>query len=255
MSGRIFLFLLLVTVSAAAQISPLSRYLDRSCLIGPFLESRFNTDATEPQNYPNSSIVSVADLSIPVRARKEFNKGNEALQKQDFAQARHRLSKAVSLYPPFASAYNNLAVVFAHLGDQECEREALQKALDLNDHFELAYLNWGRMEIADSNFADAESALRKASLLDQNDSTATILLAYSQFMQGHSQTAIASSQRAHKLGKPHAFAHRIAARGFVQLRQLDRAAEELRVAMDEDPAGHQGSEARKEWEQLRALSR
>ena len=97
------------------------------------------------------------------------------------------------------------------------------------------------MEIADSNFADAECALSKASLLDQNDSTATILLAYSQFMQGHLQTAIASSQRAHKLGRPHAFAHRIAARGFVQLGQLDRAAEELRVAMEEDPAGHQGS--------------
>ncbi|SRR5579871_278698 len=255
MSGRIFLFLLLATVSAAAQIDPVTQSIDTSSSIGAFPKSRLNTDAAAPQNYPGSSIVSVAALSIPARARKEFNKGNEALQRQDFAQARQLLGKAVSLYPQFAGAYNNLAVVFAHLGDHEREREALQKALDLNDHFELAYLNWGRMEIGNSNFADAESALSKASALDQNDSNATILLAYSQFMQGHLQAAIASSRRAHNLGNPHAFAHRIAARGFVQLGQPDRAVEELSLAMEEDPAGHQGSEARKEVEQLRAFSR
>jgi tetratricopeptide (TPR) repeat protein len=254
MSGRIFLFLLLATVSAGAQVD-VTQSIDTSPSVVAFPKSRLNTDAVEPQNYPGSSIVSVVALSIPDRARKEFIKGNEALQRRDFVQARDRLTKAVSLYPQFAGAYNNLAVAFAHLGDHEREREALQKALDLNDHFELAYLNWGRMEIASSNFAGAESALSKASALDQNDSNATILLAYSQLMQGHLQTAIASSQTAHKLGKPHAFAHRIAARGFVQLGQPDRAVEELSLAMEEDPAGHQGTEARKEMEQLRAFSR
>jgi len=254
MKNRVFLFLFLGAVSAAAQVSPMGDYIDKASVERAVLEGRF-TSTPQPQNYSGGSVVSAAELSVPPRAKKEFDKGNEAFEKGDFIQARNRLSKAISLYAKSAGAYNNLAVVCARLGDHESEREALEKALDLDDRFALAYLNWGRMEIAGSNFREAESAFSKATALDQNDSTAAMLLAYSQFMQGNLQPAVANSLRAHKLGKPHVFAHRIAAYSFVHLGQFDRAADELKLAIEEDPSGLQGKAARKEMEQLRAMSR
>jgi Flp pilus assembly protein TadD len=252
MKSRAFLFLLLVALPLASQSEPVTQSIDKTSLAGASLENRFNSSANQPQNYSDGAVVSVSELSIPARARQEFDKANLALQKQDFAQARHRFGKAISIYPAFAGAYNNLAVAYARLGDHECEREALQKAIELNDHFELAYVNWARLEIASSRFANAESALSRAAALDENDSTAAILLAYTQMMEGHLEAAIASSQKAHSIGKAHAFTHRIAAYAFVQLHQLDHAANELQLAVEEDPNGFHGTAARNELEQLRA---
>lgn len=254
MKSRSFLFLLLFALPLAAQSDPVTQSIAKAALSDASLENRFNPSVNQPQNYSDGAVVSLAELSIPARARHEFDKANLALQKQDFSQARHRFDKAISIYPNFAGAYNNLAVAFARLGDQECEREALQKALELNDHFELAYVNWARLEIANSRFANAESALSKAAALDENDSTATLLLAYSQMMAGHLEAAIASAQKAHSIGKSHAFAHRIAAYAFVQLRHPDRAAEEPMLAIEENPGGPQGAAARKELDLLRATS-
>lgn len=229
-------------------------FIDRSSLERARLEGGFTSNRDQQQSRSAGSMVSAAELSVPPRARKEFDKANLAMKKGDLVQARDRLTKALSIYQS-AGVYNNLAVVFAGLGNRAGEREALKKALDFDDHFELAYVNWGRMQIADSNFPEADSALSKASALDPNDAIPVTLLAYSQFRQGNLQTAIASSQRAHQLGKSHALAHRIAAYSFVRLPQFDRAADELKRAMEEDPSGPQGAAARKEMEQLRSISR
>jgi len=122
----------------------------------------------------------------------------------------------------------------------------LEKAIGLNDHFALAYLNWARMSLANSDFADAETALTKASNLDSSDPRALVLLAYSRFMQGHLDQAIAISEKAHAMEKPHAFAHRVAARAFEQQKQLDRAVAELKLFLKEDPNGPLSDAARKE---------
>ena len=53
-------------------------------------------------------------------------------------------------------------MVYARLGDRDREREALQKALSINDRFAPAWVNLGRMNIATGDFLNAESALTKA---------------------------------------------------------------------------------------------
>ncbi len=58
---------------------------------------------------PMNSLVSAADLGIPARARKELDKANELLARQELEQAVQRLNKAIEIYPAYAVAYNNLA--------------------------------------------------------------------------------------------------------------------------------------------------
>jgi tetratricopeptide (TPR) repeat protein len=200
-----------------------------------------------------AAFVSAADLSIPSRARKELDKANELAGKQDLTGAIQRLNKAIAIYPTYALAYNNLGVIYSRLQDQVREREALQKAVSLNDHLALAYVNLGRMDMVAGDLPDAEIALVKASALDPTDAMALILLSYANFMDRKFDDAIAASHKAHALNKPHAFAHRVAARAFEQQKQGANAAAELELFLKEEPPGPRADAARKELEVVKAV--
>lgn len=197
--------------------------------------------------------VSIADLSIPVKARKEFEKANQLISRDEFPKAIRTLNDAIAIYPDYAAAYNNLGVIYARLGDRAHEREALEKAININDHFAAAYVNVGRMNIAANDFAGGESALTKATSLDPSDAMTQVLLAYCQFMNHHLDEAIASSRKAHALQGPHASAHFIAARAYEQKRDKANAVAEMELFLKEEPSGNRADVARKELAALRAI--
>jgi tetratricopeptide (TPR) repeat protein len=232
MKGCAFVVLLLSVTSAAAQ-----------------QEESSTTAFSAP---PSSAFVAASDLAVPSRARKEFEKANELIRRQELQQAAQKLKKAVSIYPQYAVAYNNLAVIYSHLGDQAREDEALQKAISLNPSFALAYLNVGRMNLRAGRYPAAESALHKAASLSPADPITLILLCYSQFMEKSFDAAITSSRMAHSLDSPHAFAHRVAARAFEQEKQGANAIAELETFLKEEPSGPRADAARHEIDVVRA---
>ena len=204
---------------------------------------------------PGNSFVSTSELGIPTRARKEFDKANALAGKQDFTQAIQKLNKAISIYPAYAMAYNNLGVIYSRLGDVAREREALEKAISLNDHLALAYVNLGRMNLVCGEFKEAQTALDKASAFDSADPMTLILLAYAEFKGQRFDDAIATVRRAHAMEKAHAFAHRVAARVFEQQRQVMSAIAELELFLKEAPAGPGADSARQELETVKAALR
>jgi tetratricopeptide (TPR) repeat protein len=201
------------------------------------------------------AFVAASDLAAPTRARKEFDKANELLAKQDLAQAVQKFNKAIALYPSYAVAYNNLGVIYARLGEPQRERQALEKAIGIDDHFALAYTNLGRMNIAASDFSSAVAALQKASALDQTESVTLLLLGYAELMEQRFNDAVATSRRAHGLQDHPAFVHRVAARALEGQRELAGAIEELQQFLEEEPRGPRADAARKELEIVRAISR
>ena len=207
------------------------------------------------RNYgvPTNGLVSASGLGVPSRARKEFEKANELIAKQELAQAIERLNRAIALYPAYAVAYNNLGVIYSRLGDRAREKEALEKAISVNDHFALAFVNLGRMEVASGDFVDAETTLGKACAFDPTDPMTLILLSYAEFMDKHFDEAIAVSKKAHALDKPHAFVHRVAARSFEQERKGASAIAELELFLKEEPPGPRADAARKELEVVKAV--
>jgi|SRR5579862_2310722 len=200
-------------------------------------------------------LVAAADLAVPFRAQKEFDKANELVAKQELTQAIQRLDKAIADYPAYAGAYNNLGVIYARMGDRQREREALQKAISINDHFAPAYVNLGRMDISTGDFSGAESELTKASSLDPTDAMTLVLLTYSEFMERHIDQAIATSSKAHALSGPHAFVHQLAARAYEQKRDAADAVLELEQFLKEEPQGARADVARKELAAVRAIPR
>jgi len=205
-----------------------------------------------PKGDPRSS-VSVANLRVPSKAKKEFEKGNDLMQHQDFARAIEKLNRAVADYPPYADAYNSLGVIYGRLGDHAHEREALERAVTIDDHFAAAYTNIGRMEITARNFPNAELVLNKASALDPTDAITLVLLSFSQLMDRRWDDAIASANRAHSLNGGHAYAHQIAARAYEQKRNASDAIAQLELFLKEEPSGARAEAAHKELKDLQAI--
>lgn len=237
MTSRIVVVFLWLAGSAAAQVDASS--------VTPF-DGNYGVPIA-------GGLVSASDLGVPTRARREFDRANALMGKQDLAQAVQKLNRAISIYPEYAVAYNNLAVIYSRLGDLTREREALQRAIGLDDHFALAYVNIGRMNISARDFPDAEAALDKASAFDPNDLDTLVLLSYSEFMDRHFDEAIATSHRAHALEQSHAFVHRVAARAFEQKRQRADAIAELESFLKEEPSGPHADAARKELETVKTV--
>jgi len=246
MTSRAFLFLFLLTGFTLAQID---MYPEGAAA----LEKKFNSTAGIDTRYVSGGLVTVSELSVPAKARNEFSKSLESLRKQNFTRALQELKRALAIDPAFPGAYNNLGVVYAHLGDTQQEREALEKAVACNDHFKLAYLNLARLDMVSSDFIDADIALRKVAALDPGDPTPLFLLAYSEMMQGNLSESIATANQAHALNQPHAFAHRVAARVFERQRQFDRAMAELKMFLEEEPTSPSAADVRKELEIVQRL--
>jgi len=200
-----------------------------------------------------SPLVAAVDLNIPRNAKKEFEKAGEFMAKHDWTQAIEKLQHTTAIYPGYAVAYNNMAVAYAHLGDPTREREALEKAISINDHLALAYLNLARMHISVDDFPRAEPLLRQASALDPGDAITLILLAYSELMDQHLDQAIATCRKAHALTRPHAVAHRLAARALEKKNQIAEAVAELNLFLSEEQPGPRAESARQELAILQTI--
>ncbi len=209
----------------------------------------------ETAQHSSDPTVSAADLNVPDKARKEFDKASDLIAKQDWKQAQERLNKALAIYPQYASAYNNLGVVLGHLGDRAQERAALQKAIGINDHFAPAYVNLGKMAIVDRNFPEAENFLNKATALDPNTPT-LVLLANVELMDQHYDEAIANCKKAHSTPQaPHALVHYIAARALEHKNDLNHAIAEFQTFLQEEPDGPRADAVRKELAALQSQPR
>lgn len=209
------------------------------------------TGAPNYSGLPNA-LVSAPDLAVPNGARKELEKAIDLSRQQNWQEAIQKLNKAIHIYPQYAVAYNNLGAIYGQLGDRNRENEALQKAISVNPKFALAYLNLGRMEVKANNFPAAEPFLAKAAELNPADVSTLVLLSYSEFMDKNFDAAIATTRKAHSTEKPHAFAHRVAARAFEQQEQKANAIAELETFLKEEPSGPRADAARQELEILRA---
>jgi tetratricopeptide (TPR) repeat protein len=209
-------------------------------------------NAPEFSGVAASAFVSASDLAIPKRARKELDRSNELIRKDEIQHAIGKLKKAIAMYPQYALAYNNLGVLYSRLDDREREKEALEKAISLNPTFALAHVNLGRMNMRAKDYRAAEAEFNKALALHPTDEITLILLSYSEFIDNSFDAAIATSRRAHSLEKPHAFVHRVAARAFEEEKQGANAIAELEMFLKEDPSSPRAPDARHEIDVVKA---
>lgn len=205
---------------------------------------QIDASGPKPAN-PKSGTVSAADLNAPSKARKELDKANEAMARQEWSKAAELLNKAIAIYPQYVGAYNNLGVVYGRMNDMAREQEALQKAISLDEHFAPACGNLAKLYLQQKKFSEAEGLLGKALSVEPNNGQDLILLADTQYMERHYDAAIATAQRAHSLpNEPHSVAHYIAGMAYEQENRKQQALAEFQIFLSEEPAGPRAEHVR-----------
>jgi tetratricopeptide (TPR) repeat protein len=208
----------------------------------------------ENRDQAGGATVSVGDLRVPKDASQEFDKATELIAKQQWQKAIDHLTKALSLYPGYVQAYTNLGVIYARLGQPDKEREALEKAIGLSDHFAPALINLAKLEMRLQNFVAAEADLKKAVAGSTIDGSSMVLLAQAQLLNLHYEDAIASARNVHDMFPgPHALVHYIAARACERLKRFPEAIRELKLYLSEAPSGAFTASAKQELAALEQL--
>jgi len=175
---------------------------------------------------------------------------------QDWSKAVTHLNRAVAIYPKYVEAYTNLGAAYQHLGDAAQERQALQKAIDLDGHFGPALMNLGMLSIVEKKYPEAEDLLGRGSTADPTNPQILMLLAQAQLLTGHFDQSIASKVKLHALPHHEKYAkvHYIAARAFEHENRAPEAVTELQTLLTEQPDGPLAEAVRKELTNLHALN-
>jgi Flp pilus assembly protein TadD len=182
---------------------------------------------------PHSGTVDARVAAIPPEARKEFDAGRKAVNRNDFAGAIPHLQKAIGLYPRYAEAYQLLGVAQLQTNQGQQAESSLVKALEIEDgmprvqyllgvlyaktnrvnlaekplnrfadldpqnpeaHFELA-----KVCFALNKFPDAEMHARKAIELNETNTGVYAVLGYTLLRQSKPQDARQAFQQFLKL--------------------------------------------------------
>jgi VWFA-related protein len=204
-----------------------------------------------PLESPNGS-VSALDLKAPGKARREYEKGYQLLQRKDLPGAVDHLTLAVSIYPNFVAAHSALGS--AHLGLNQNDRAHAEftKAVELDNHLPASYLNLACAELALKDYQAAEVSIQKASALAPLDLVVLTALAYGELMNKDYDAAIVTTQKVHS--QKHAGfvkVHLYAAAAWQAQHNRPAAQRELETFLKEEPKSAAAARVTEMLRQLR----
>lgn len=207
---------------------------------------RRNADTVE-RSAEGKATVPLIRLKIPEKARKEFEKGSKAIEQKQWAESRRHFQAAIALYSDYDLAYNGLGIACTEMNDLPEARQALRKAVELNDKFAGAERNLARIMLADHNYEEAASLLNQSLTIEPQNAWALTNAAYAELELHRFKEAAEHALRVHAL--PHqglANAHVIAAYALQALGRRMEAVAQWKEYLKEDPKGPNAQHARDE---------
>lgn len=197
------------------------------------LDSR--SEYLSPLETPSGS-VSKFDLKAPGKARREFEKGYQLLQRKDQQGAVEHLKLAIAAYPDFVAAHNTLGTAYLNLGKNEEARNEFAAAVRIDDHLPSSYLNLGCAQLALKDYAAAEEAFSKASSIAPLDLQLKLALAYGEYVNRDYAAVLSTAHEVHsRKHQGAALVHFFAAASWEAQNNLTSAQNELKVLLKEDP--------------------
>lgn len=222
-----------------------------------FVRVKPKVEQTATTSKPNTpATTSAAELRIPAEAQKAFHKGMDAWQRQDIAKATEYFEKAITIYPAYDTAYNNLGVMYYQTGQKEKAREAFEKSVALNEKNADADRNLARMLIHDGNVQRAKDLLKKSLLVEPLNPVTLTLLCVAEIESGDNEGALATAHKTHQL--PHegySLVHYIAGQALEKEGHPQQAYGEYETYLGEAPNGAEAPQVRQALTRLSAAGR
>lgn len=123
-----------------------------------------------------SGVLNAALATMPKPATELYTKALESAHAGDSKKAVEQLEGAISLYPDFAVALNELGVQYLKLGNPGKAAQALRSALRIDPDALIPRLNYGIALLQKREFAAAETQLREVLKKSRDTATAHLYL-------------------------------------------------------------------------------
>lgn len=196
--------------------------------------------------------VSAAELSVPDKARKEYQKGLTLLDKKDYEEAIKRFEKAAEIYPRYAAALDAIGVAHAKTSPSEAKVH-FQKAVDADRRYTPAYVHLARVYMTENDFANAEKVLLQVLPQDPRSAEILFLIAYAQLKLQKYDAAIESMERTHQLEhEKYTLVHFVAGEAYALSGRREQAIEQYSVYLKEAPLGPNAESAKLNIQKLQA---
>jgi Flp pilus assembly protein TadD len=204
----------------------------------------------------SGTVTSAAELRVPGDAKKAYHKGMEAWEHNDFQKAAEQFEKAVSIYPQYDAAFNNLGVMYYQMGQTEKARAAFEHSVALNDRNPDADRNLARILIRDGNYSRAEELLKKSLTIEPLNPITLTLMCVAEEQTGDDDGALLNARKVH--GLPHegySVVHFVAGQALEHKGQPQVATMEYETYLSESPNGPEAGQVRAALTRTMAASR
>lgn len=211
-----------------------------------------NSQASETGN---SATVSVAQMNVPDKARKAYQKAQEEFSKGKLAEADGQLDKALKIYPNYAEALTLRGVLDLQQQRSTDAVAELEKAVDCDHNYAMAHIALGSAYNSLKRFDDAVRVLDRGISLAPNAwqgyfERARALIAKNQYPESLRDLAKAQSFAASDLP----ILHLVKADALLGMGDYQDGQAELQTYLDRDPQGSNAAEARRVLDQVKAFT-
>jgi Tfp pilus assembly protein PilF len=206
------------------------------------------------RSFSSSRVVSVAELKqqVPAAARKEYELGLKLVAKGDVNTAAVRFQQAVSIYPDYLAARNDLGAQFLKLKRIDEAEKNFQIVITNDPKNFNAKFNLGLVRIERKDYLDAIAQLNEAIGIDSTRPVARLWLGVALLETGDLPSAERELTKALVMGGSECVAaHYHLARIFFSRGDRSEALRAVRAYLDEAPKGEYVEDARRLEAQLK----
>jgi len=210
--------------------------------------------AHKPSDGLDGNSVSVAQYRVPAKARAEFNKAHEGLEKGKLEEANTHLAKALEIDPDYADALTLRGILELDKKQPEAAIADLDKAIKADANCALAYMVMGSALNMESKYDEAIHALEHGESLAPNYWQAHFEMAKSYIGKGDYPAALTQLDRAQSLANAeYPLIYFMRAHVLLALKQYTEAMTALQTYLQKEPQGANSEKARQMLEQTQAL--
>jgi tetratricopeptide (TPR) repeat protein len=208
----------------------------------------------DPKNNRKTGVINASLAEVPEEARALYQKASDLIKAGDTQKAIEDLKNAVSLYPKFPLALNELGVQYLKLGAAAKAVEPLKSASKLSPDAFTPHLNLGIALLECRQIAEAEAELREALKITSTPTAhmylGLTLLSARKFDEAEHELETAISTGGENLGQAHKYLGGL----YWQKQDFRRAVDELETYLRLTPNAPDAEVVRGTIKELRAKS-
>lgn len=209
---------------------------------------------SERSNAGGGATVSVAEMRVPDKARKEFEKAEEAFRKHKIEDARAHCAKSLAIAPTYSRGLTLSAVLDMTDNKLDDAMKKAEQAVKSDYGYGVGYIVLASIYNELQRYDDSIRTLERGMPLVPNSWQAHFEMSKSLLGKGDYQHALASADRALQVApQEYAPIHLVRAHALLGLKSYRDAMAELEKYIGDDPNGVDTANVRKTLDEVKAF--